>query len=126
MAAKKRVLTYTVYDEKVDSNDPDAKTLGIRQDGVYDWRDPDRVLILDGARVRTEDEAFNRHDRSAAVEPRWDEFDSFLQWNTAAGGHPAYETMSLGRNPHPIFKQALLEGRVLYGCIICRDPQQHG
>lgn len=124
MAAKE--LKYKIWTDTVRQNDPDAKERGIRQDGVTDYRDPDRILVLDGARVYSRDTAFNIHDRSAAVEPRWDEHDSYLMWNARTEHHRESETYNLGRNPPQIFKDAFLNGLVLYGVIIARDEQQHG
>lgn len=119
-----RTLTYKLFG-KTSSSDPEAKERGIRQDGLRDWRDPDRFLVLDGARVQTDDAAFRSHDRNSSVEPRWDEFDSHLIWNSGTADHAAYSTYNLGRNPPQIFKDALLNGLVLYGVIIARDEQMH-
>jgi hypothetical protein len=112
-----RTLTYPVWDSQVDNNHPDAKERKIRQDGLRDWRDADEVFVFDGLRVRTEDKVFE--SRGGSVEPRWDEFDTFLMDDNGR------VKMNLGRNPAPIFKDALLNGRVLYGCLISRDEQAH-
>lgn len=112
----KKTLTYKIYDQ-TRGTDPDAKERGIRSD--TDWRDADRVLILDGARVRSTDTAFEAHQK--AVEPDWSEFDTILQWNDNS-----HQPVNLGREPAPIFKDALLNGLVLYGVLIARDEQRHG
>lgn len=117
MAAKTH--TYKTWDHKVSSDDPDAKERGIRQDGVRDWRDPDRVLVLDGARVRSRDTAVEGHEQGAANEPNWAEYDTYLMWNDTM------KTENLGRNPPSIFKEAWKNGLVLYGVIIARDEQRH-
>lgn len=111
-----RELKYRVYDHKVSGTDPEARERGITREG--DWRDPDRILVLDGARVRTKDQAFESH--SAAVEPDWSEHDTYLMWNDNR-----HQPVNLGRDPAPIFKEALLNGLVLYGVVIARDEQFH-
>ena len=117
MAEKKHA--YTTNDEKISGPNKERKI------AERDWRDPDLTLVLDGARVYTRDVAFNSHDPQSSVEPRWDENDAYLMWNSATADHRANETYNLGRNPPEIFKKAFLEGRVLYGVIIARDEQQH-
>lgn len=94
---------------------------GIRPDisRPDDWRNADIIFRLDGARVRSADGSFNSH--TGAVEPDWSEYDTYLQWNDNSR-----QPINLGRDPAPVFKQALLEGRVLYGVIIARDEQFHG
>ena len=110
-------LKYKVWNETVRGTDPDAKERKINSQ--TDWRDPDRVLVLDGARVRSTHQAYESH--SAAVEPDWSEYDTILQWNDNS-----HQPINLGRDPAPIFKEALLNGLVLYGVIIARDEQYHG
>jgi hypothetical protein len=107
---------YKVWDEKVDSNHPDAAERKVRKQPL-DWRDPDHSLVLDGLRVYTRDSQYNQHQ--GAVEPRWEENDTYLMDSNGQ------VKVNLGRNPAPIFKQCLLEGRVLYGIIIARDEQSH-
>ena len=88
-----------------------------REIGAGDWRDADIVQDLDGLTMYSNDLAYQEsHSKSA---PDWslgcEARDSNNRVVLTFGGEP----------PRP-FKEALLEGRILYGIAIARDEQRHG
>src|SRR5215208_1778523 len=66
MAGKK--IEYEVWEEKVSGTHVDAKKRGINS--RTDWRNPDVLVKLDGARVEVRDEAYRAHQ--GPNEPDWD------------------------------------------------------
>lgn len=111
-----KTLTFKIFG-KTTSNDPEAKERGIRQEGHYDWRDPDRYLELGGTKVYSRDTAFNTH--TGSVEPDWD-----LGWYVMDQRTNKILMEFKGPCPSP-FRESLLEGRELEGIIIARDVQTH-
>ena len=54
---------YTTYDETL--RGPNEE----RDIDEGDWRDPDKLLVLDGTKVYSKDTAFNLHSAGSAIEP---------------------------------------------------------
>lgn len=82
-----------------------------------DWREGDIIQELDGLTMYSND--LNYQENHASSAPDWslgcEARDSNNRVILTFGGEP----------PRP-FKEALLYGRVLYGCAIARDQQRHG
>ncbi len=112
-------LTYKVWKDKVTATDPDAKERGIRQDGVRDWRDGDRVIELNGFQVQSKDSEYRAHH--GGIEPDWS-----LGWALTDPSNFSRTVFEGTGEPPDWIAQALREGRRVYGCIILRDEQQHG
>lgn len=112
-ARSREQYTTTIYVEK------EFGPVDDRQPPVVegDSRDPDLVLRIDGLRVYSRDEKFRSHQ--GAVEPDW-KLGTYLMTDS---GQVVAE---LGPDPAPIFKQCLLQGRVLKGIICAEDKQRHG
>lgn len=77
-----------------------------------DWRDGDEILILDGCEV------YARDENSVRADVDWSKGWWLQRGDQQVGFESAGE-------PPAIFKQAFLEGRVLFGAIIARDLQRH-
>jgi hypothetical protein len=114
-----RTLTYKVWDEQVFGKDPDARERGITR--PEDWRNPDIVVNLDGARIETKDEAFRAHQ--GGVEPDWGK--GWYAWKDNGGQTQILFESSGEKHPPSWVRTAKLEGRVIYGSIILRDEQFH-
>ena len=111
---KREIVETVLYLEK------ETGPLPERGIAAGDWRDPDITLDCRGGwRVRSRDVAVEGHEQGAANEPDWAEFDTYLMNNTT------FQTINLGRNPAPFFKQCWKEGRVIYGVLVGRDEQRH-
>lgn len=109
MASKKH--EYNTYDETLRGPN---KERGIKEN---DWRDPDKVLVLDGTKVYSRDEQYNQH--RGAVEPDWDK-----GWYVQEQATNKIVMEFKGPCPSP-FRESLLEGRELVGVVIARDFQSH-
>jgi hypothetical protein len=97
---------FKVWNQRVDGPNEE------RQIAAEDWRDPDRVQHLDGIRVQSNDLDWQEsHNKS---EPDW------------SAGFYGMDQQGRKVDLLAIFKQACLEGRVLYGIAIARDEQRHG
>lgn len=106
-----QTLTFKVWDTRVDG--PNAER-GIMKD---DWRDPDRVQLLQNLTLYSNDLEFQEsHSKSA---PDWSA-------GVEARDDRNRTVLSFPGEPPEIIKQAVLEGRILEGVIIARDFQRHG
>ncbi|HTJ57021.1 MAG TPA: hypothetical protein VL418_05585 [Devosiaceae bacterium] len=82
-----------------------------------DWRDPDRVLHADGLTAYSNDLDYQEsHSKS---EPNWE-----LGGELRNSDNHVVDTWQ--GEPIKVIKQAILEGRVLFGCLVARDLQRHG
>lgn len=96
-----------------------------RVDGPYepreivagDWRDKDYLSQMDGLTMYSNDLDYQEsHSKSAP------------DWSKGCEARDANNRVVLtfgGEPPYP-YKEALLEGRLLFGSVIARDCQRHG
>ncbi len=110
MAAKQHTIITTVYEEKRTSVDDPSIAPG-------DWRDPDKALECQEYTCYSNDLAFQESHSVSA--PDWslggEIRDSKNQVVDKFGGEPIQ-----------VIKDAILEGRLLVGCLVARDFQRHG
>ena len=118
MASKE--IKFKVYEQKVSGTDPEAQERGIKS--KTDWRNPDVLVNLDGARIEVRDESFRMH--AGPSEPDWSK--GYYAWKDNAGQTRILFESSGDKHPPEWVRTAKMEGRVLYGVIILRDEQYHG
>lgn len=110
MAAKKRVVTVTVWEtQRRHEDDPSVKP--------NDWRDPDFALDIDDSNVYTRDQAFGTS--GSAIEPDWS-----LGWHVMKPNGQIV-TEGVGKPPEPYYT-CWKRGLRLVGVAVARDFQQHG
>jgi hypothetical protein len=107
----KEILSFPVWKERVDG--PDAERFIL----AGDWRDPDRVIALNGLTLYSNDNTYQEShskgepDWSMGVQARDDQNRVILEF---PGEPPAF------------IKECLLAGVLLEGILIGRDFQRHG
>ena len=107
----KQVLTFPTWDARVDGPDEERHIV------EGDWRDKDYAVELHGLTMYSNDLSYQEsHSKSA---PDWTLGCEARDSNNRV-------VLTFGGEPCSPFKEALLEGRILYGCVIARDEQRHG
>lgn len=109
MTAKHRDVSVRIWDEtRHHEDDPTVKE--------NDWRDPDRALVCEGYTVYSNDLDYQEsHSKS---EPDWS-----LGGEIRDSRNRVIDTFK--GEPIQVIKQAILEGRLLYGALVARDLQMH-
>lgn len=80
-----------------------------------DWRDPDIIEDLDGLTMYSNDTGYRP---GSGIAPDWSK-------GCEARDEHNHVVLTFGGEPCSPFKEALLQGRVLYGIAIARDEQRH-
>jgi hypothetical protein len=122
----KEVIEVSVWRTRVDGGTPDGDERGV---AAGDWRDPDVVLKLDGARVYPADQnerGASEPDWQKSWELRWGD-RNFVEIPPNRPINPVTRMYFRGDcRPPDIIVEAWKSGSTLEGVVVVRDTQRHG
>src|SRR5881392_3286303 len=101
----KQTKQVDIYPDRVDGPNEERHIV------AGDWRDPDRVQLLDGLRVQSSDRDWQENHSSS--EPDW------------SAGFYGVDVAGRTVDLLAVFRDAVLNGLVLCGVVVARDESRH-